>query len=99
MGVPYYGTDMTSHPQYITVRNERGRVMLDTVKPRLSILPTVSTGDRTPFVMQTVLSDDACASAWTPSTSPTMFEGRAGCGQESVHFGNRPLRYVRGAEA
>lgn len=61
MGVPYYGTDMTSHPQYVTVRNARGQAMLDAVKPRLKILPTMSSGDRTPFVMQTVLSDDACA--------------------------------------
>ncbi len=61
MGVPYYGTDMTSHPQYITVRNARGRAMMDAVKPRLKILPTMAAGDRTPFVMQTVLSDDACA--------------------------------------
>lgn len=60
MGVPYYGTDMTSHPQYITVRNGRGREMLDAVGSCLKILPTMSSGDRAPFVMQTVLSDDAC---------------------------------------
>lgn len=29
MGVPYQGGDMTSHLQYMTVRNERGREMLD----------------------------------------------------------------------
>lgn len=29
MGVPYRGGDMTSHPQYLTVRNERGRELLD----------------------------------------------------------------------
>jgi 7-hydroxymethyl chlorophyll a reductase len=61
MGVPYYGTDMTSHPQYVTVRNGRGREMLDAVTPRLRILPTATAGDRRPFVMQTVLSDDECA--------------------------------------
>ena len=59
MGVPYYDTDMTSHPQYITVRNSRGAHMLDAVRERLKILPTASSGDRRPFVMQTVLSDDA----------------------------------------
>ena len=32
MGVPYYNTDMTRHPQYITVRNDRGQEMLDTVR-------------------------------------------------------------------
>ncbi len=69
MGVPYYGTDMTSHPQYITVRNGRGREMLDAIGSRLKILPTMSSGDRTPFVMQTVLSDDACV----PPTACTCF--------------------------
>ncbi len=41
MGVDYRGKDMTSHPQYITVRNERGQRMLDTVKPCLQTLPTM----------------------------------------------------------
>lgn len=58
MGVPYYNTDMTSHPQYITVRNNRGQEMLDTVSNRLQIIPTMSSGDRKPFVLQTVVSDD-----------------------------------------
>ena len=58
MGVPYYNTDMTSHPQYITIRNDRGQEMLDTVKSRLEIIPTMSSGDRKPFVLQTVISDD-----------------------------------------
>jgi len=58
MGVPYYNTNMTSHPQYITIRNDRGQEMLDTVKSRLEIIPTMSSGDRKPFVLQTVISDD-----------------------------------------
>ena len=41
MGVDYRGRDMTSHPQYITVRNERGQRMLDTVKSNLQVLPTM----------------------------------------------------------
>ena len=41
MGVDYRGRDMTSHPQYITVRNERGQRMLDTVKSHLQVLPTM----------------------------------------------------------
>lgn len=41
MGVDYRGKDMTSHPQYITVRNERGQRMLDTVQPYLQTLPTM----------------------------------------------------------
>ena len=58
MGVPYYNTNMTSHPQYITIRNDRGQEMLDSVKSRLEIIPTMSSGDRKPFVLQTVISDD-----------------------------------------
>ena len=58
MGVPYYGGEMTTHPQYLTVRNSRGREMLASVKAGLKVLPTVSSGDRRPFVLQTVVSDD-----------------------------------------
>lgn len=58
MGVPYYNTDMVKHPQYITVRNDRGQEMIDSVKERLEIIPTMSSGNRKPFVLQTVISDD-----------------------------------------
>lgn len=59
MGVPKYkGLSMTQHPQYITVRNERGKEMLNAVRHLLEITPTVSTGDRRPFVMETVKADD-----------------------------------------
>lgn len=58
MGVPYYNTNMTSHPQYITIRNDRGQEMLDSVKSKLEIIPTMSSGDRKPFVLQTVIADD-----------------------------------------
>ena len=60
MGVPYYGRDMTSHPQYMTVRNARGAEMLDLVRDKLELLPTQSSGDRRPFVLQTVAADDEC---------------------------------------
>ena len=58
MGVPYYGGEMTTHPQYLTVRNSRGKEMLASVSGGLNKLPTVSSGDRRPFVLQTVVSDD-----------------------------------------
>ena len=58
MGVPYYGVDMTSHPQYVTVRNGRGEEMLASVMSSLEVFPTVSSGHRRPFVMQTVAADD-----------------------------------------
>ena len=31
VGVPWYGVDMTEHPQYVTIRNRRGREMFDMV--------------------------------------------------------------------
>ncbi|GAX72952.1 hypothetical protein CEUSTIGMA_g407.t1 [Chlamydomonas eustigma] len=58
MGVPYQGVDMTSHQQYVTVRNERGQNLLDAVKHRLVVSPTSSSGSRDSVVMATVLSDD-----------------------------------------
>ncbi|CAO2191355.1 unnamed protein product [Urochloa humidicola] len=43
MGVPKYaGVSMTQHPQYITVRNDRGREMLSLVEGLLESTPTVS---------------------------------------------------------
>lgn len=59
MGVPYQGVPMTQHSCYVTVRNARGRKMLDLVRPRLDVQPTESSGDRRPFVLETVKSDDA----------------------------------------
>ena len=51
MGVDYRGKDMTSHPQYITVRNERGQRMLDTVKPYLQTLPTMQVTPLTHYLL------------------------------------------------
>ncbi|KAL4190708.1 hypothetical protein AMTRI_Chr07g26120 [Amborella trichopoda] len=59
MGVPKYaGVTMTQHPQYITVRNERGREMLNLIMHLLEVSPTISTGNRHPYVMETVKTDD-----------------------------------------
>ncbi len=55
------GTEAWRCVQYVTVRNGRGKEMLEAVRPHLKILPTVSTGDRKPFVLQTVIADDECA--------------------------------------
>ncbi|KAL6660913.1 hypothetical protein ACP70R_000297 [Stipagrostis hirtigluma subsp. patula] len=60
MGVPKYSrVSMTQHPQYITVRNDRGREMLSLVEDLLESTPTVSSGARQPLVMETVKADDA----------------------------------------
>eukprot|EP00775_Hariotina_reticulata_P002974 gene2974-3258_t len=58
MGVPYQGGPMSKHPQYITIRNSRGRELLDSLGPDLIKTPAVDKGDRRPLVMQTVISDD-----------------------------------------
>ncbi|KAH9619659.1 hypothetical protein KSS87_003841 [Heliosperma pusillum] len=68
MGVPKYsGISMTQHPQYVTVRNERGREMLSLIENLLEITPTISSGNRRPFVMETVKADDAAKLGRGPS--------------------------------
>lgn len=42
---------MTQHPQYVTVRNTRGRKMFDLIRDRLEVVPTVDSGNRRPFVL------------------------------------------------
>ncbi|KAL5542473.1 hypothetical protein UlMin_010183 [Ulmus minor] len=76
MGVPKYaGISMPQHPQYVTVRNERGREMLDLVEKYLEITPTVSSGRRQPFVAETVKADDAAKLGRGPSQPAPMFVG------------------------
>jgi hypothetical protein len=52
MGVPYQGGPMSQHPQYITVRNSRGRELLDSLGAELIRTPPINKGDRRPIVMQ-----------------------------------------------
>ncbi|XP_065862922.1 7-hydroxymethyl chlorophyll a reductase, chloroplastic [Euphorbia lathyris] len=76
MGVPKYpGVSMTQHPQYVTVRNERGREMLSLVKDLLQITPTTSSGNRRPFVIETVKADDNAKLGKGPSKPAPMFVG------------------------
>ncbi|KAL1832370.1 hypothetical protein DCAR_0102372 [Daucus carota subsp. sativus] len=76
MGVPKYaGVSMPRHPQYVTVRNERGREMLNLVKNLLEITPTVSSGDRRPFVMETVKADDKAKLGKGPAEPAPKFVG------------------------
>jgi hypothetical protein len=63
MGVPYNGSDMAQHPQYITVRNARGREMLDCLGAELQRTPAMSKGDGRPLVMQVGVT--LCCSADT----------------------------------
>ncbi|XP_066331197.1 7-hydroxymethyl chlorophyll a reductase, chloroplastic-like isoform X2 [Miscanthus floridulus] len=76
MGVPKYsGVSMTQHPQYITVRNDRGREMLSLVDGLLESTPTISSGSRQPFVMETVKADDAAKLGKGPSKPAPRFVG------------------------
>ncbi|KAL4421293.1 hypothetical protein ABPG75_010584 [Micractinium tetrahymenae] len=70
MGVPYQNTDMTSHLQYLTVRNQRGQELLNSVRHRLEAVPPVSGGSRSAFVMQTVLADDEAKLGKAPDPAP-----------------------------
>ena len=49
---------MTEHPQYVTVRNDRGQEMLDLVRRRLEITETTTSGNRSASVMQTLESGE-----------------------------------------
>ncbi|XP_073046774.1 7-hydroxymethyl chlorophyll a reductase, chloroplastic isoform X2 [Primulina eburnea] len=76
MGVPKFsGLSMTQHPQYVTVRNERGKEMLNLVKDLLEITPTVSRGERRPFVMETVKADDNAKLGKGPTQPAPKFVG------------------------
>ncbi|KAF0888522.1 hypothetical protein E2562_014741 [Oryza meyeriana var. granulata] len=76
MGVPKYpGVSMTQHPQYITVRNDRGREMLSLVEGLLQSTPTVSSGVRQPFVIKTVKADDEAKQGRGPSQPAPRFVG------------------------
>jgi hypothetical protein len=72
-----YNTDMTRHPQYVTVRNDKGKEMMDMIRNECDVTPSVSSGERKPFVMQTVISvggryksnPDVCFSCLSSSVS------------------------------
>ncbi|KAJ7520998.1 hypothetical protein O6H91_19G033400 [Diphasiastrum complanatum] len=96
MGVPKYANlGMTQHPQYVTIRNERGKEMLDLVRHLLEISPPVSSGNRAPFVMETVKADDK-AKFGTSKTKPLpRFLGHALAFILSLESLNRWLRHIR----
>ena len=77
MGVPWMNVDMTAHPQYVTVRNEKGAEMFDLIRERAVVTPSVSSGDRRPFVMQTVISDDEATLGRGPEEPAPIAVGKA----------------------
>ncbi|CAL8990201.1 unnamed protein product [Prunus brigantina] len=73
MGMPKYsGISMTLHPQYVTVRNERGREMLSLVDNLLEVTPTTSSYSKhgQPFVMETVKAYDNAKLGKGPEPAP-----------------------------
>lgn len=58
MGVPWQKKSMTQHQQTVVVRNARGREMLNMIRDDLDISSPTSGGDRKPFVLETVKTDD-----------------------------------------
>ena len=71
MGVPMsVGVEMTAHPQYVTVRNARGKELFDSVREKCEVTPSVSSGNRTPFVVQTVVADDEAMLVAAPPGAP-----------------------------
>ncbi|XP_028773447.1 7-hydroxymethyl chlorophyll a reductase, chloroplastic [Neltuma alba] len=100
MSVPKYsGVSMTQHPQYVTVRNERGREMLSLVEQYLEIKPTTSGGDRRPFVMETVKADDNAKLGKGPAQPAPKFIGNLIAfvlnliGPKGLEFGRYSLDY------
>jgi 7-hydroxymethyl chlorophyll a reductase len=77
MGTPYYHTDMTKHPQYVTVRNDKGKEMFDMIRGDCDVSPSVSSGERKPFVMQTVISDDEATLGRGPEEPAPIPVGKA----------------------
>eukprot|EP00466_Bigelowiella_natans_P007462 jgi/Bigna1/92839/estExt_fgenesh1_pm.C_800009 len=58
MGVPWQNRDMNEHEQTVVVRNAKGSEMLELIRSDLDISPPMESGDRTPFVLETVKTDD-----------------------------------------
>lgn len=58
MAAPSEDVPMTQHWQYMTVRNQRGQALVDLAGSALVTAPPLSSGDRRPFVLETVLADD-----------------------------------------
>ena len=58
MGVPPSNQDMSSHLQYVVVRNDRGAEMLDAVSPRLKTHKPMRRGDPRSLVLESVIADE-----------------------------------------
>ena len=100
MGVPMaVGTEMTAHPQYVTVRNARGKELFDSVREKCEVTPSVSSGNRVPFVVQTVVADDEATLGRGPAEPAPRAVGNAlawfleKAGPKGKEFGMYSLDY------
>lgn len=57
MATPDEGVPMTEHSQYVIVRNERGRALLDLVSDRLATARASTSGDRRSFAQRVTEQD------------------------------------------
>ncbi|KAL3828329.1 hypothetical protein ACJIZ3_017131 [Penstemon smallii] len=76
--VPYFclpANDLTDVIAPSCYRNERGKEMLSLVNDLLEITPTISRGERRPFVMETVKADDNAKFGRGPSQPAPKFIG------------------------
>ena len=69
--------DVTRHPQYVTIRNDKGQEMMDMIRGDCDVTPSVSSGERKPFVMQTVISDDEATLGRGPEEPAPIPVGKA----------------------
>lgn len=91
MGVPYNGSPMAQHPQYLTVRNSRGREMIDVLGSELIRTPPVDTGDRRPLVMQVNMG-------WAGGGGVVTPVGACNCVPPSLNSRGREMIDVLGSE-
>ena len=70
MAVPYMQVPMTAHPTIVHVRNRRGVELLEPVRGRMVETPLEDSGDRKPFVLETLLSDDRAALGRVQAPAP-----------------------------
>jgi 7-hydroxymethyl chlorophyll a reductase len=77
MGVPFMGsaTPMSQHRQYATVRNSRGKEMMESVRNRTEIVPSMRSRFQKSLVMQTVLADDEAKMGNGPKTGAPRWIG------------------------
>jgi len=102
MGVPYDSkTPMNQHRQYITVRNSRGKEMLEKVRNNCGaeIVPSMRSRFQESLVMQTVLADDEAKMGNGPKTGAPRWLGEilatilTSIGPQGLDFARYSIHY------